>query len=253
AAGFQAAVFDGAQTHVPVEVVDQAAQALAQAEADTLVSVGGGSTIGLGKALRLAHPVRFAAIPTTYSGSEMTSVYGVTRGADKTTGRDPRVRPDVIFSAPSLAGTQPVGLSIQSLMNGLAHVVSVLSTSSLAGDDRAQALAAAAALVAAMEDLLLWPTHRGAREAAQRAASAAGTAFDRGKAGAQHALAHLLGGGLGLPHAALHAVLLVQFVAHLRGRDPALADEIERAIGRRDLEPRLHDLLAPAGVPTSLD
>ncbi len=250
---FQPVVFDGARAHVPAEVVAQAAQALAQAEADTLVSVGGGSTIGLGKALRLAHQVHFAVIPTTYSGSEMTSVYGVTRGAEKTTGRDPRVRPDIVLYDAALGATQPIGLSIQSLMNALAHLVSVLSTSSLHGDDRTRALATAAALVGAMEDLLLAPTDLGARDTAQRAASAAGVAFDRGRSGAQHALAHLLGGGLGLAHAALHSVLLPQFVAHVRDRDPALVDELELAIGRRDLEPRLHDLLARAGVPTSLE
>jgi homogentisate 1,2-dioxygenase len=247
------AVFDGARVHVPVEVVERAARALDEHAADAIVAVGGGSAIGLGKALRLAHAVRFAAVPTTYSGSEMTSVYGITHESDKRTGRDERVRPDLVLYDPTLSADLPVGLTVQSLLNALAHVVSVLSTGSLAGDDRARALAAAAATVRAVEDLLAWPASLAAREAALRASAAAGQVFDRGKAGAQHALAHLLGGGLGLDHAALHAILLPQFFAFLRARSPELVDEIEGALGVRDLEPALHDLLARAGAPTSVD
>ena len=90
-ADLQPVVFDGARVHVPADVVDRAAEMLAKGEADTLVAVGGGSAIGLGKALRLTHAVRFAAVPTTYAGSEATSIYGITRDGDKATGRDPRV------------------------------------------------------------------------------------------------------------------------------------------------------------------
>ncbi len=254
-AAFAPVVFDGAKVHVPVEVVERAERELVESEADTLVAVGGGSTIGLGKALRLRHPeLHFAAIPTTYSASEQTSMVGITRGTDKQTTRDDRARPDVILRDATLTADLPVGLSVQSLLNALAHVVSVLSTGSLAGTDRDEALSAAAGVVRAIEDLLLAPSSLPAREDAARAAAAAGTAFDRGKPGAQHGLAHLLGGAFGVDHAALHAILLPHFVAHLRGSGEAtLVGELEHAIGCRDLEPALHDLLARAGAPVSLE
>ena len=76
---FEPTVFDGARVHVPAEVRGCRCPAVADAAADTLVAVGGGSAIGLAKALRLTAPIRFAAIPTTYSGSEMTSMWGITR------------------------------------------------------------------------------------------------------------------------------------------------------------------------------
>jgi homogentisate 1,2-dioxygenase len=258
ALGVPTVIFDGARVHVPAEVVDSAAQALVESEADTIVAVGGGSTIGLGKALRLGHHPRFVAIPTTYAGSEMTTIYGITRGAEKTTGRDGRVRPDLVLYDPTLSATLPAGITVQSLMNALAHIVSVLSTGSLPRDGhgdgaRAQALDTAGVLVRVMEDLLLAPGDLAARELALEAAAAAGVTYDRGKSGAQHQLAHRLGGALGLDHAALHAVLLPQFLAHLRERDAALVTELEAAIGVRDLETHLHDLLVRAGVPTSLD
>jgi maleylacetate reductase len=251
--GLQPVLFDGARTHVPAEVVERAAAVLTGNWADTLVSVGGGSTIGLGKALRLDHAVRFAAVPTTYSGSEMTSIYGVTHGADKRTGRDPRVRPDIVLYDAMLNEGLPLGLTIQSLMNGLSHVVGVLATGSLAGGDRAEALAAARLLIQAMEELAGSPADVQAREDALRAASAAGTALDRGRLGPQHAIAHLLGGALGLDHAALHAVLLPRTLAGLRRDDRALADELGRATGRRDLDGYLLDLLVRSGVPRTLD
>jgi homogentisate 1,2-dioxygenase len=249
-----ATIFDGARVHVPTEVVDAAARAFAAAGADTLVAVGGGSVIGLGKALRLAHEkVRFAAVPTTYAGSEMTCIWGITRGSEKTTGRDPRVRPDVVLYDAALTATLPIGITVQSLMNALAHAVSALSTGSLAGAERAEALAAASALVRVMEDLLVAPADPRLREAALRAASAGAVAIDRGKAGAQHPAAHYIGGALGLDHAALHSVLLPQFVAHVRTQDGGLVEEIEGAIGCGPLEAHFHDLLTRAGVATSLE
>jgi len=252
-AAYEPAVFDGAKVHVPRDVVDAADARLAEARADTLVAVGGGAAVGLGKALRLSHDVRFAAVPTTYAGSEMTSMYGITSGNEKTTGRDPRVRPDLVLYDATLSATLPVALTVQSLLNGLAHVASVLSTGSLDGDDRARALDAAVAVDRAIDTLHAMPTSLDAREAALRAASAAGLAADRGRFGAQHALAHLLGGGLGLDHAALHAVLLPHFLHHLATASPEVVAALAGVLGTADVAGHVHDLLVRAGAPVSLD
>jgi homogentisate 1,2-dioxygenase len=246
-------VFSGARVHVPAEVLEAAGRAFAEAGPDTLLSIGGGAAIGLGKALRLGREVRFAAVPTTYAGSEMTDIWGITRGNEKTTGRDARVRPELVLYDPTLTASLPVAVTVQSLLNALAHPVGALATGSLAGDDRAAALAAAVAVVRVTEDLLLAPTNLAFREEALRAASAAAAAMDRGKMGLQHAAAHALGGALGLDHAALHSVLLPQFIAQLRERSADLVAELETAIGAGPLEAHLHDLLTRAGAPTSLD
>lgn len=110
--GRDVAVFDGARVHVPVETVEAATAALAASGADTIVAIGGGSPIGLGKALRLTHDVRFVAVPTTYAGSEMTRLYGITRGRDKQTGKDDRVRPDLVLYDVALTTTMPLALSV---------------------------------------------------------------------------------------------------------------------------------------------
>ncbi|MEI2746780.1 MAG: iron-containing alcohol dehydrogenase [Ottowia sp.] len=130
--GFAVEIFDGARVHVPAEVVAAAEARLAASGANTIVAIGGGSPIGLGKALRLARPeLHFVAVPTTYAGSERTSIYGITSGGEKQTGRDPRVRPDLVVYDPELTFYLPIGLTTQSLCNAIAHVASVMSTSSL--------------------------------------------------------------------------------------------------------------------------
>ncbi|HEY5921296.1 MAG TPA: iron-containing alcohol dehydrogenase [Kofleriaceae bacterium] len=247
---FSPQVFDGARTHVPAEVVDAAAKKLVETGADTIVTIGGGSAVGLGKALRLTHDVRFAAVPATYAGSEMTTMFGITRGRDKQTGKNPKVRPDLVLYDVGLTRDMPITLTVQSLVNALAHVVSIVSTGL---DEREDALAAAAIVVRAIEDLLIAPRDVNAREHALRGASACAAAFDRGTPGAQHALAHLLGGALGVEHAPLHAVLLPHFIAYLRTTNPRIVDELERAIDRDDLDAYVYDLLVRAAAPVSLD
>jgi homogentisate 1,2-dioxygenase len=159
----------------------------------------------------------------------------------------------------ALTRDMPITLTVQSLVNALAHVASVISTDSLSdgGQDgrarRAEALAGAATVVRAMEDLLLAPRDLNAREHALRGASACALAFERGTPGAQHALAHLLGGALGVEHAPLHAILLPHFLAHLRATNAAALAELERAVDRDDLDAYVHDLLTRAAAPLSLD
>lgn len=250
---FTPTVFDGAQVHVPGEVVEAAERALVESKADTIVAIGGGSAIGLGKALRLTHTVRFVAIPTTYAGSEMTTMFGITRDRDKQTGRDPKVRPDLVLYDVALTEAMPISLTVQSLFNSLAHVASIASTGSLDATVITEGFAGAVTVIRAIEDLLLAPTARRAREQALRGASACAAAFDRGTPGLQHKLAHAIGGATGVDHAALHALLLPQFLAHLRATNPTVLAELERAVGRPDLDAYLHDLLVRAGALVSLD
>jgi len=231
--GFAVEIFDGARVHVPAEVVAAAEARLAASGANTIVAIGGGSPIGLGKALRLARPeLHFVAVPTTYAGSERTSIYGITSGGEKQTGRDPRVRPDLVVYDPELTIDLPIGLTTQSLCNAIAHVASVMSTSSLpaAADgsaplDRATAARDARTLIDLIETLIASPRDRNARIDAQAGASDCARFLDLGTPGVQHALAHLLGGAFGNDHAALHSILLPRFLAHFTD----VRDEIARS------------------------
>jgi len=243
--------FDGAVVHVPEEVLAAVERALVAGSADAIVAVGGGAPIGLGKALRLGHDVAFAAVPTTYAGSEMTNLYGVTSGVAKRTGRDDRVRPDLVVYDVALTLELPIAFTVQSLCNALAHVASTRSTDSLEPAIRDAAYAAAREVIAAIDALVADPRDAAARERAQRGAAGCAVAADRGTPGLQHAFAHTLGGALRLDHAALHSILLPRFLAHMRAAQPAIYHELADALAVADLPMWLVERLAHAGAPTT--
>ena len=118
-----AVLHDEVVEHVPVEVAERARAAAAGHDVDALVSVGGGSTTGLAKAVALTTGLPIVAVPTTYAGSEATDVWGLTEGGRKTTGVDPRVLPRAVVYDASLTLSLPVRLSVASGLNALAHCV----------------------------------------------------------------------------------------------------------------------------------
>lgn len=248
--GMTARRFTEAEVHVPRATVEAARVALAEHEADAIVTVGGGSATGLGKALRLdpEASLPFLAIPTTYSGSEMTRIYGITDDGDKQTGRDDRVRPDVVAYVPSFLDDLPQQMTVQSLFNAMAHPVSALSTGQLPPDAQAQARRVIERLFRAVLKLAERPRHRTARIEAARGASEAAAILDQYPMGLHHKVAHALGGRFGLPHAALHAALLPTSLAALLEASPPLADVLPEA----DPLASLFDALAAVGAATSV-
>src|SRR5205085_7015767 len=114
-----AASYAAAVVHVPSAVVAEALRILRQARADCAVALGGGSAIGLAKALAREAAIPVIAIPTTYSGSEMTSVYGITEDERKVTGRDQRVAPSVVLYDPELTLDLPAATSAASGINAV--------------------------------------------------------------------------------------------------------------------------------------
>ena len=247
-AGFELTVFSGARRHVPEAVLAEAERVLETCGADTIIALGGGSAIGLAKALCLTHELHFVAIPTTYAGSEQTTLFGITSDAGKKTGRDPRVRPDAVVHELELTLGMPKVLTVQSLMNALAHPLGTLATS-----ERSDlALSAIAGLFVAIDRLASDPDDHAAREAAQHGAALAAQALEAGKTGAHHRLAHALGGLFDLDHGGLHSVLLPHTVRALREASPKLVGEVEARLAIDDLEAKLFDFLVRSGAPTSL-
>ncbi|MGD8862366.1 MAG: iron-containing alcohol dehydrogenase [Myxococcales bacterium] len=244
-------VFDGARVHVPAATVERALSAVDELQADTLVALGGGAAVGLGKALCLKRELKLLAVPTTYSGSEMTCIHGVTEDGVKRTGRDERARPERVLYDAALSRGLPLPLSLQSLTNAMAQIVSALSTESVPEPDAT--VGTVGELWQLMSALRADPENLALRERALRAASEAGRVVDVGRMGHQHRLAHLIGGRFDLEHATVHSVLLPQFMAWLRRQRPELLQALDAAAGVDGLEAALHDLLREVGVPVSLN
>jgi alcohol dehydrogenase YqhD (iron-dependent ADH family) len=118
--------------HVPAPSVTAALAETDRVKPDGIVAIGGGSAIGLAKAIALNRSLPVIALPTTYAGSEMTSVYGMTEGGQKRTGRDARVAPRLVIYDPDLTMSLPAGVSAASGMNAIAHAVEAMYAANVA-------------------------------------------------------------------------------------------------------------------------
>lgn|GEM_PF-20549 len=237
-----------AQPQVPAEVAAKGVDHARRVDADWVVAHGGGTPIGLAKAIALEVDVKVGAITTTYAGSEMTNIYGITTAGVKTTGRDDRVRPSLVVYDPTLVDTLPQKVAAASVVNALAHAVEALYAHEAEAWVADVAEDASAALFGALSRL---DTEAG-RERAMYGAYLAGKVLDAASMGAQHKLAHTLGGSFKVPHHAAHSVLLPHVIAANLAKASVARDRLRRAFGSDDPAASLWDAAHAAGVPTRL-
>ncbi|MET7477003.1 maleylacetate reductase [Streptomyces sp. NPDC005648] len=216
--------------HVPVEVAERARRAAADAGADILVSVGGGSTTGLAKAVAMTTGLPIVAVPTTYAGSEATNVWGLTEGETKTTGVDARVLPSSVVYDAALLTTLPGEMTVASGLNAMAHCVDSMWGPRADPIDRALAQegirALAAGLPAVAEDSADVP----GIEQTLYGAYLAAVAFASAGSGMHHKICHVLGGMFNLPHAQTHAVVLPYVLAFNAPHAPEAEARIAQAL-----------------------
>jgi len=258
-------VFDRAVMHVPVETVRDAAARARELAVDCTIAVGGGSTVGLAKALALDAGLPIVAIPTTYAGSEMTSIYGMTEGAQKRTGRDPVVLPKSVIYDPMLTMDLPQRVSAASGLNAIAHAAEALYA-----DNRNPVMALMAKEgIAALARVLprLVPVSAAATETERQrlldaradalyGAWLCGSVLGSATMGLHHQLCHVLGGSFGLPHAETHAVVLPHALAYNAAAAPDAMREIATSLGadeRTSAAQALHDLLRALDLPLGLE
>jgi len=247
-----AGVFSEVVQHVPTVVAQQALAVARQTGADSIVTLGGGSAIGLGKALALETGLPIIAIPTTFSGSEMTPIYGVTDAGRKRTGRDLRVLPRTVIYDPELIYSLPPSLAGVSGMNALAHCVEALygqlasPITDLMAEEGSRALAQG--LAAIRQDA---SDHEG-YSLALSGAYLAGAVLAVVGTGLHHRICHVLGGSFNLPHAETHAVILPYVVWYNHEAAPAAMARLARALGTDDAAQGIAALAARLGAPQRL-
>ena len=222
---------DDVVMHVPVEVAGRAREAAAANGIDALVSVGGGSTTGLAKAVALTTGLPIIAVPTTYAGSEATPVWGLTEGAKKTTGIDKRVLPRVIVYDAALTMSLPVDMSVASGLNALAHCVDSLWGPNADPVNAAFAAEGIRSLAEGLPRVVADPMDLGGREHALYAAYLSAAAFASAGSGLHHKICHVLGGKYNLPHAQTHATVLPYVLAFNAPAAPDAERRIAAAFG----------------------
>jgi maleylacetate reductase len=247
-----AGLFHQAVMHVPIEIAEQAREQAKALGADCCVAVGGGSTTGLAKAIALVSTLPILAIPTTYAGSEMTPIWGITENGLKKTGRDPRVLPKTVLYDPALTVTMPPMLSATSGMNSIAHCVEALYSKdanpiiSMIAEEGIRALAAGLPVV------VREPANLEARSNALYGAWLGGVSLGAVGMALHHKLCHTLGGTFNLPHAETHTAVLPHATAYTAPAAPDAMARIARALGASSASQGLYDLAASLGAPTSL-
>ncbi|NKJ44784.1 maleylacetate reductase [Novosphingobium sp. SG720] len=244
--------FTGARMHTPVDVTLAAMADVTAAGADCLVAVGGGSTIGLAKAIALRTDLPQIAIPTTYAGSEATAIIGQTEDGIKTTQTSLRVLPEVILYDVDLTSSLPVAISVVSALNAIAHSVEGLYSQQANPVISLMAQEGIRALAAALPRLVRDPHDLAARSDALYGAWLCGTTLGAVGMALHHKLCHTLGGTFDLPHAQTHAVILPHALAYNASYAPDAIARIEAALGRRDAPLALHNLAQALGAPVSL-
>ncbi|MEV8373877.1 maleylacetate reductase [Kribbella sp. NPDC056861] len=243
---------DEVRQHVPKEKADAARAKAAEVGATGIVAIGGGSAIGLAKAIAPTTGLPIIAVPTTYSGSEMTPVWGQTDDGEKTTGTDLKVLPRTVIYDPILTRDLPLKITAASVANALAHCVEATWTDKADPITEVTAVEAARALREGLLQTLQSPTDLEARSNLLYGASLAGSALASAGTGIHHKLCHLLGGTYNLPHAETHAAVLPQ-VTRVKAPEVTRAKaRLEAALETDDLATGLFELFTQAEVPTSL-
>ena len=233
-----ALIWDEVVQHVPRSTVEAAAQAAEAAEADAIVAVGGGSAIGLAKAVARTRGLKTIAVPTTYSGSEATAIWGTTEAGTKTTGTDSAVLPAAVVYDAALSASLPRGLSVVSGLNALAHCVDSLWAPEADPINQAHALAGAREIAAALRRLVQDPSDMPARERALYGSYLAGLSLASAGSGLHHKLCHILGGTFALAHAETHTAVLPHVVALNAPEAPLSASRLAAALNESATTPR---------------
>jgi alcohol dehydrogenase class IV len=247
-----AGVFDRAVMHVPIETAREARDEAARLRADCAVAIGGGSTTGLGKAIALESSLPILAIPTTYAGSEMTPIYGITEGGLKKTGRDARVLPRTVLYDPTLTLSLPARLSATSGMNAIAHAAEGLYAEdanpimSLLAEEGIRSLALG------LPGVVANPADLEARSSCLYGAWLCGTVLGSVGMALHHKLCHTLGGTWNLPHAETHTIVLPHAIAYNERAAPEAMARIARALQTRSAAFGLYALAQRLKAPLAL-
>jgi len=246
------AVLPHATMHVPTELAERTAHMVSDLGTDAIVAIGGGSAIGLAKAVARRTAVVILAVPTSYSGSEMTPIWGETSNGIKTTGRSAEVKPRTVIYDVELTMSLPAAFTVTSAVNAIAHAIEGLYAPDASPIRRLVAEEGITKAVAAMPRAVATPGDRGARTALLGAAWMCATVLASTTMGLHHKLCHVLGGTLNLPHAEAHTVVLPHVMAYNLLPGVEARARAARAIGHPDPANALWQLVASAGGPRSL-
>jgi maleylacetate reductase len=242
-----------AAMHVPVEVAQKAIEEVGRLGADSLVAAGGGSTIGLAKAIALQSALPILAVPTTYAGSEMTSIYGLTEAGLKRTGKDRRVLPKTVIYDPCLTLDLPLSISVTSAFNAIAHAAEALYAENANPITSLMAEEGIRALAHGLPGVKANPRDVSSRSDCLYGAWLCGAVLGMSNMALHHNLCHVLGGTWSLPHAETHTVILPHALSYNAAAAPDAMRRLGRAMNAPNAASAIFALMQKLDAPTSLE
>ncbi|KAK5082823.1 hypothetical protein LTR05_006704 [Lithohypha guttulata] len=222
--------YSNATMHTPSHITEEAMAYLKENAADCVVSIGGGSTTGLGKAISVRTGLPHISIPTTYAGSEMTPILGETQDGRKTTRSDPKILPGTVIYDVDLTMTLPAALSATSGVNAIAHAVESLYASNTNPIIRMFALEGTSSLAKSLPTIVNDPHNKDARSQAQYGAWLCGITLGSSAMALHHKLCHTLGGSFNLPHAETHTIVLPHALSYNAPAIPSQMADLASAL-----------------------
>jgi maleylacetate reductase len=238
--------------HVPASVVQSVSEFARSANVQGVVAAGGGATIGLAKILALHEQIPYVAVPTTYAGSEMTPICGITATGEKRTGRDERVLPNSVIYDPLLTLDLPWPISASSGLNAIAHAAEGLYAPDSNPIVQLMAEEGIRAMAKGLRRLATKLHDAEARGTCLYGAWLCGSVLGQAGMAIHHKLCHVLGGSLDLPHAETHAVMLPHTIGYNADFTPHAMARISRALNAEDAAMGLYQLGAELGAPSAL-
>ena len=207
-------IYTNAQMHTPISTTNELLALVNKQHTDCLIAVGGGTSIGLSKAIALRTGLQQFVLPTTYAGSEATNILGQTENGIKTTLRDDKVLPHSVFYDAQLVTSLPQSVTVTSALNAIAHAVEALYASNRTAETTSLAQLGIASFAKSLKTVVAEPDNLKHRQETQKGAWACGTVLSRVDMALHHKLCHVLGGSFDLPHAQTHAVILPHAIAY---------------------------------------
>ena len=242
-----------AAMHVPVEVARKAVEEAGRLGADSLVAAGGGSTIGLAKAIALQSALPILAVPTTYAGSEMTPIYGLTEAGLKRTGKDRRVLPKTVIYDPCLTLDLPLAISITSGFNAIAHAAEALYAENANPVTSLMAEEGVRVLARGLPGVKANPRDVSSRSDCLYGAWLCGAVLGMSNMALHHKLCHVLGGTWNLPHAETHTIILPHALSYNAAAAPDAMKRLGRAMNAPNAANAIFSLMQQLDAPTSLE
>ena len=225
--------------------------AAAAAGADGLVAVGGGSAIDLGKAVSAAADLPLVSLPTTYSGAEWTTYFGVRSPQRLMRGGGAGAHPVGVVYEPRLTLGLPRETTVGTALNALAHCAEALYAHGHNEAADEHALAGARLIAEWLPRVVAAPAELGARTELLRGACHAGAALAGSMLALGHAMAQAVGGRYGLPHGTLNGICLPPALRYNGRHAPEALRRFGDAVGG-DPGARVEELARLGGGPARL-